>query len=127
MLMFVDGTGRKQSVQDVVHLHRLVIGGVIQDSTWLGCAEEVRWLPANSLDVYRQVKEFIAQRGDKPTLASSSAGSGTAPNIAALRCTADAHLAELQRMMEEIVQTKFHARRGWVLKRRMPRIAAESP
>jgi hypothetical protein len=123
MLTFVDGTGRKQSVQDVVHLYRLVIGGVIQDSTWLGCAEEVRWLPASSLDVYRQVKEFIEQGGDKPTLASSLAGSGTAPSIAAFRCTADAHLAELRRMMEEIVQAKFHARWGWVLKRRrrMPR------
>ena len=115
MLMFVDVTGRKQSVQDVVHLHRLVIGGVIQDSTWLGCAEEVRWLPANSLDVYRQVKEFIEHGGDKPTWASPLAGSSTAPSVASFHHTAEAHLAELRRMMEEIAQTSFHARRGWIL------------
>jgi hypothetical protein len=48
MLTFVDGTGREQSVQDVLHLHRLVKGGVIQDSTLLACAEELRWAPAIS-------------------------------------------------------------------------------
>src|SRR5207248_7762665 len=97
MLTFVDGTGRKQSVHDVLYLHRLVKGGVIQDSTWLGCAEALRWLPAIRLDVYRQVKEFIEHEGDKPTWASASAGCGTPFGIAAFRSTPDVHLAELQR------------------------------
>src|SRR5205085_12204311 len=123
MLTFVDGTGRKQSVQDVLHLHRLVKGGVIQDSTWLGCAEELRWLPAIRLDVYRQVKEFIEHGADKPMWASPSAGSGTSFSIASFRSTPHAHLAELRRTMKEIAQMKFRARGGWVLKwrRRMPR------
>jgi hypothetical protein len=122
MLTFVDGTGREQSVQDVVHLHRLVKGGVIQDSTLLACAEELRWSPAIKLGVYRQVKEFIEHEGNKPTWASPRAGSGTASSIA-FRSTPEVHLAELQGMMERIAQTKFHARRGWVLKwpRPMPR------
>jgi hypothetical protein len=124
MLTFVDGTGREQSVQDVLHLHRLVKGGVIQDSTLLACAEELRWSPAIRLGVYRQVKEFIEHEGDKSTWASPRAGPGTASSIASFRSTPDVHLAELQRTMEKIAQTKFHARRGWALKwpRLMPRM-----
>jgi hypothetical protein len=116
MLMFVDGTGREQSIQDVIHLHRLVKGGVVQDSTLFGCAEELRWLPAIRLGVYRQVKEFIEHGGDKLTGVPPRAGTGTASRIASFRNTLDAHFAELQSAMKEVVQLKFHARRGWVLK-----------
>src|SRR5437588_3116056 len=116
MLTFVDGTGRKQSVQDVLHLHRLVRGGAIQDSTWLGCAEELRWLPAISLDVYRQVKEFIEHGGDKSTWASHRPDPGRYSSVASFRATPDVHLAELQRTMEEVAQTGSHGRRGWLLK-----------
>ena len=79
MLTFIDGTEREQSVQDVLHLHRLVKGGVIQDSTLLWCADELRWLPAIVLDVYRQVKEFIEDEGDKPTGASPWAPTAQPP------------------------------------------------
>src|SRR6266436_7940313 len=68
MLTFIDGTEREQSVQDVLHLHRLVKGGVIQDSTLLWCADELRWLqPLSSMYIARSKNSLktkgISRRG----------------------------------------------------------------